>query len=190
MRIVAGKYRGRTLTEFDGDRIRPTLDKVRESLFNIIQNKIAGSSFLDLYCGTGAVGIEALSRNAETVVFNDSSKDSIALLKKNLAKIKADEDYEIFNKDAVQFLKLTDKKFDIIFIDPPYKSQNKFDALSFCALALKEDGLIIFEDENEWLGEIEGLSIVDKRKYGRAHLTFFKEKKEWKFVFLQGLLTH
>ena len=178
MRIVAGKYRGRTLTEFDGDRIRPTLDKVRESLFNIIQNRINGSVFLDLYCGTGAVGIEALSRNAKTVVFNDSSRDSLSLLKKNLAKIKADEDYEIFNKDAVQFLKTTDKKFDIIFIDPPYKSEEKFNALSFCAQVLKEDGIVIFEDENEWQNEIEGLAVYDKRKYGRAHLTFFKEKKE------------
>lgn len=190
MRIVAGKYRGRTLIEFDGDRIRPTLDKVRESIFNIIQNRIYGSSFLDLYCGTGAVGIEALSRNAELVVFNDCSRDSISLLKKNLTKIKADEDYEIFNKDAVQFLKTTDKKYDIIFIDPPYRSENKFDALSFCSSVLNEDGIIIFEDESEWQGEIEGLTVVDKRKYGRVHLTFFKEKKEWKFVFLQGLLTH
>lgn len=178
MRIVAGKYRGRTLTEFDGDKIRPTLDKVRESLFNIIQNKIAGSCFLDLYCGTGAVGIEALSRNALKVVFNDISRDSTTLLKKNLAKVKAEDNYEIFNKDAVQFLKGTDKKFDIIFIDPPYKSENKFDALSFCKFVLNENGLIIFEDENEWRGEVEGLEVVDKRKYGRAHLTFFKEKKE------------
>jgi 16S rRNA (guanine966-N2)-methyltransferase len=123
------------------------------------------------------VGIEALSRDAKEVVFNDSSRESIALLKKNLDKIMADEDYEIFNKDAVQFLKTTDKKFDIIFIDPPYKSPNKFDALCCCALALKEDGLIIFEDENEWQNEVEGLVVVDKRKYGRAHLTFFKEKK-------------
>ena len=178
MRIVAGKYRGRTLTEFDGDRIRPTLDKVRESLFNIVQNRIVDSDFLDLYCGTGAVGIEALSRNAKRVVFNDSSRDSLSLLKKNLSKIKADENYEIFNKDAVQFLKTTDKKFDIIFIDPPYKSEEKFDALSFCAKVLKEDGMVIFEDENEWQSEVCGLEVYDKRKYGRAHLTFFKEKKE------------
>ncbi len=164
--------------EFEGDRIRPTLDKVRESLFNIIQSRISNSSFLDLYCGTGAVGIEALSRYASKVVFNDSSKDSVNLLKKNLAKIKADDDYEIFNQDAVQFLKNTEKKFDIIFIDPPYKSPNKFDALAFCKLVLNPDGLIIFEDENEWQGEIEGLAVVDKRKYGRAHLTFFKEIKE------------
>ena len=178
MRIVAGKYRGRTLNQFDGEKIRPTLDMVRESLFNIIQNKIVGRAFLDLYCGTGAVGIEALSRGAEIVVFNDASRDSIALLKKNLDKIKADEDYEIYNKDAVHFLKTTDKKFDIIFLDPPYKSPNKFDALAFCTLALKEDGIIIFEDENEWQNEIEGLAVYDKRKYGRAHLTFFKEIKE------------
>ena len=178
MRIVAGKYKGRTLLEFSGNDIRPTADRVRESLFNIIQNKTAGSVFLDLYCGTGAIGIEALSRNALKVVFNDISKSSLTLVKKNLEKIKVDEEFEISNCDAVRLLNTTNKKFDIIFIDPPYKSPNKYDSLSYCKLALKDNGIVIFEDEVEWQGEIEGLTVYDKRKYGRVHLAFFKKEEK------------
>ena len=107
MRIVAGKYRGRTLTEFSGDDIRPTADRVRESLFNIIQNKTPDSVFLDLYSGTGAMGLEALSRYAKSVTFNDLSKSSLALLRKNLEKIKVDDEFEISNCDAVRFLSST-----------------------------------------------------------------------------------
>ncbi len=178
MRIVAGKYRGRTLLEFGGNEIRPTADRVRESLFNIIQNKTPNSVFLDLYSGTGAMGIEALSRYAKSVTFNDISSGSISLLRKNLEKLKVDDEYEISNCDAVRFLTLTDKKFDIIFIDPPYKSDKKKDSLSYCASALKDDGIVVFEDENEWQGEINGLVVYDKRKYGRVHLTFFKKEEK------------
>ena len=178
MRIVAGKYRGRTLTEFSGDDIRPTADRVRESLFNIIQNKTPNSVFLDLYCGTGAIGIEALSRNAKSVTFNDASKSSLALVKKNLEKIKADDEFEFSNQDAVRFLTITDKKFDIIFIDPPYKSQQKFDSLNYCKMALNDDGIVVFEDEQEWQGQADGLMVYDKRKYGRVHLTFFKKEEK------------
>ena len=177
MRIVAGKYRGRTLTEFSGDDIRPTSDKVRESLFNIIQNKTPNSVFLDLYAGTGAMGIEALSRYAKSVTFNDMSKSSLMVLKKNLEKLKVDDEFEVSNCDAVRFLSLTNKKFDIIFIDPPYKSDKKKDALPLCINALSDDGIVIFEDECEWTGEIQGLTVYDKRKYGRVHLTFFRKEE-------------
>ncbi len=176
MRIVAGKYRGRTLLEFGGEDIRPTADRVRESLFNIIQNKTPNSVFLDLYSGTGAIGIEALSRYAKSVTFNDISKSSLALLKKNLEKLKVDDEFEISSCDAVRFLSQTDKKYDIIFIDPPYKSDKKKDALPFCANKLSDDGIVVFEDECEWTGNVEGLVVYDKRKYGRVHLTFFKKE--------------
>ncbi len=176
MRIVAGKYRGRTLLAFDGDKIRPTADKVRESLFNILQLKVPNCKFLDLFCGTGAMGIEALSRGAEKVVFNDFSRESLTLLKKNLGKIKVDDDYQIVNFDAVNFLKNTTEKFDIIFLDPPYKAELGAKCLPFIDKALADDGIVILEDEKEWTGEIEGLIEYDKRKYGRVHLTFFKKE--------------
>ena len=176
MRIVAGKYRGRTLLAFDGDKIRPTADKVRESLFNILQLKVPNCKFLDLFCGTGAMGIEALSRGAGKVVFNDFSRESLTLLKKNLEKIKVDDDYDIVNFDAVNFLKNTTQKFDIIFLDPPYKTELGIKSLPFVGNALEDDGIAIFEDEKEWAGKIEGLIECDKRRYGRVHLTFFKKE--------------
>ena len=178
MRIVSGKYRGRTLLAFDGDKIRPTADKVRESLFNILQMKITNSKFLDLFCGTGAMGIEALSRGAEKVVFNDLSRESLTLLKKNLEKIKVEDDYEILNFDAVNLLKNTSKKFDIIFLDPPYKTELGLKSLPFVSSVLEDDGIAVLEDEKEWSGEIEGLVSYDKRKYGRVHLTFFKKENK------------
>ncbi len=176
MRIVAGKYRGRTLLEFDGDKIRPTSDKVRESLFNILQLKVPNAKFLDLFCGTGAMGIEALSRGAKKVVFNDFSRDSLGLLKKNLAKVKVEDDFEIVNSDAVNFVKNTTETFDIIFLDPPYKSELGAKCLPFISNLLDQNGIAILEDEVEWSGEIQGLTQYDKRKYGRVHLTFFKKE--------------
>lgn len=175
MRIVGGQFRGITLTAFDGDKIRPTSDKVRESFFNIIQFEIFGKSFLDLFCGTGAMGIEALSRGATDVVFNDASRESLSILKKNLAKVKAVDGYRITNFNAETFLKNSAQKFDYIYIDPPYKSGLGLTCLPLSVNALNDNGRVVLEDEKSFEGEIEGLTVTDKRKYGRVHLTFFKK---------------
>lgn len=178
MRIVGGIYKGRTLLEFKGDAIRPTADKVRESLFNILQFNISGKSFLDLFCGTGAMGIEALSRNCSRVVFNDLNRDSIALTKKNLEKIKADGNFLVLNKNAVTLIEEQREKFDIIFIDPPYKSELKKQVLDSVSKILNEDGIVIFEDENSYTEKVENLVKYDERKYGRVYLNFFKGEKQ------------
>lgn len=175
MRIVGGKYKGRVLEEFKGSDIRPTSDKARESLYNILQFRIAGASFLDLFCGTGAMGIEALSRGASKVTFNDIDRKSIALLKSNLQKLKVDEQYSVFNYDAFRLLKTTCEKFDIIYIDPPYALNLGASAVEQSINALAPHGLIILEDEKAFDGEIEGLIKTDCRKYGRIHLTFFQK---------------
>ncbi len=176
MRIVGGEYKGRTLVEFSGDDIRPTADKVRESLFNILQFKVYGSRFLDLFSGTGAMGIEALSRGAKEVVFNDASKKSLQVLNKNLEKIKVDKKYSITNLDACRFLENNREPFDIIYIDPPYKSGLGLKALENISNSLAEDGVIIYEEEQPFSGEIAGLVVTDQRKYGRVHLTFFRKE--------------
>ena len=176
MRIVGGKYRGRTLVSFDGDKIRPTGDKVRESLFNILQFKIAGANFLDLCSGTGAIGIEALSRGAKKVTFNDSSKESISVLKKNVEKLNIDGNYFISNMTAQAFLTCTTDKFDLIFIDPPYNSGLLNEILPLTANVLTENGIIITEDEKSFSGAVDGLNKYDERKYGRVYLTFFKRE--------------
>ena len=175
MRIVGGKYRGRNLVAFDGDKIRPTSDKVRESVFNILQFGLSGADFLDLFSGSGAMGIEALSRGVNSVTFNDFSRDSIAVLKKNLEKIKVDGNYTVKNLDAVTFVKNCTNKFDIIYIDPPYKSDLGLKVLPFIAELLKDEGVAIFEDEKPFSQIIDNLIITDQRKYGRVYLTFFKK---------------
>ena len=175
MRIVGGKYKGRVLAEFKGQDIRPTADMVRESLFNILQFKIFSASFLDLFSGTGAMGIEALSRGAKKVHFNDADKKSIAVLKQNLSKIKVEEEYKITNYDAITFLQNSVEKFDFIYIDPPYKTDLGERALKVVTNALNDNGVVIFEDEKPFDKEISGLIKYDSRKYGRVHLTFFNK---------------
>lgn len=180
MRIVGGVFKGRVLLEFKGKDIRPTSDMARESLFNIIKNKIVGADFLDLFCGTGAVGIEALSRGAKSVVFNDFSRESISISKKNLEKVDKEKISNVTNAifknfDARRYLESVSEKFDIIFIDAPYNSDFIEDILSLSSKALKEGGIIIFEDEKKVEYSNKDLIDYDVRKYGRAVFTFFKK---------------
>ncbi len=174
MRVVGGKFKSRVLLEFKGQDIRPTADKVRESLFNILQNRIYGATFLDLFCGTGAMGIEAISRGAKFVLFNDKSRESLALTKKNIEKLQINEGYKTTNFDATTCLLGVGDKFDIIYIDPPYKSDFGEKALDKASVALKEDGVVIYENEKPFDREVENLQKIDERKYGRVYLTFFK----------------
>lgn len=176
MRIVGGKYKGRVLCSFNGKDVRPTSDMVRESLFNILQFKIINATFLDLFCGTGAMGIEALSRGAKSVVFNDSSRESINLLKCNLQKCKVEEPYQIKNRDAISLLLSESEVFDIIYIDPPYSTDLGKRALEQVSARLSESGIAIYEDEKPFTDVVEGLKITDTRKYGRAYLTFFSKE--------------
>ena len=177
MRIVGGEFRGRTLVEVPGEEVRPTADKVRESLFNILQFKIYGCRFLDLFAGTGAMGIEALSRGASEVVFNDFSKKSLQIVKKNLEKLKIENGVKVVNFDASRFLITNKEPFDVIFIDPPYKSGLGLEALKVVKDSLADDGVVVYEEEEEFLGSVDGLVVTDKRKYGRVHLTFFKKEE-------------
>ena len=174
MRIVGGIYKGRTLVEFGGDEIRPTSDKVRESLFNILRDRVQDCRFLDLFCGTGAMGIEALSRGAKEVVINDLSNKSLGIAKKNLEKLKINQ-ITVTNYDASTCLLNTTSPFDIIYIDPPYKSDYGLKALDVAVTALKDDGIVVYENEKPFEGEVKNLVKYDERKYGRAYITFFKK---------------
>ena len=175
MRVVGGLYKGRKLAEFKGDLVRPTSDMARESLFNILSNRIVGANFLDAFSGTGAVGIEALSRGAKNVTFNDLSKESVNIIRENLKKIGAIDNAVIKSGDAVVLMRNSSVKFDIIFLDPPYNSNNAEKILESAGECLIDDGIIIFEDEKPIDITIRGLKMSDKRKYGRAHFSFFKK---------------
>ena len=173
MRIIGGKYRGRVLAGFKGQSIRPTADRVKESLFNILAPEISGANVLDLFCGSGGVGLEAISRGADLVVFNDASKDSLAVLKKNLALIGANA--PVYNLDFKAFLERIDITFDIIYIDPPYKSGAGEEALSLIAKRqlLNTGGVAVLESDKPFSGAVEKLVKYDERKYGITYLTFF-----------------
>ena len=170
MRIIAGKHRGRVLKEFNGRDIRPTSDRAKEALFNILQFDIAGCSFLDLYSGTGGIGLEAISRGAEKVVFVDNSRESVKLLKENLAYLK--EKAEIYEGDALAYVAAAVGKFDFVFLDPPYAK----DVVSSVAKndLLKEGGRIIYEHSGKSLGDIDGVRLVDSRVYGIAVFDFYE----------------
>lgn len=176
MRIVGGKHRSRVLKQFDGDAVRPTSDKVRESLFNILRDLIPSATVLDLFAGTGAVGIESLSRGAKKVVFTDSSASSVKMVKDNLFALK--ESAEVVLTDALAYLERTQEKFDFIFIDPPYKTNLGVKALEIISRRklLTTDGVAVFENEDD-VSLVDGLFLYDERKYGRAKLHFFKNKK-------------
>lgn len=177
MRIIGGTYRGRNLVPFNCDKIRPTSDKARESLFNILRDKVVGASFLDLFGGTGAVGIEAHSRGADKTVIVDASKESASVAQKNLDKIGNPDGIKLIVSDAVRFLTITDSSFDIIFLDPPYKSDILPAVLKEISGggALKAGGTVIVETETPYSGDAFSFNITDERKYGRTHFTFLKK---------------
>ena len=162
MRIIGGKYRSRVLTEFAGENVRPTSDRAREALFNILALKIYGARVLDLFAGSGALGIESLSRGAKEVVFNDFSKDSVAIVKKNLATLKIPvngAEAKVMQGDYLACLDGARGQFDLIFIDPPYRMDYGEKALKKIAEKglLSENGIAMYERDVPFDGEIEGL---------------------------------
>lgn len=179
MRIIGGKFRGLKLTPFDGKEIRPTADRVKESIFNILAADVPSCRALDLFCGSGALGLECISRGAEFVSFNDNSPRSIAVLTRNLQKLKGEKNYAVTRLDFAARLNAEREKFDIIFIDPPYALPAGEEALKLIGKGniLTEDGVAVFERDRKFEGEIEGLEVCDRRKYGSVHLTFFKKQR-------------
>ena len=182
MRIIGGKFRGRVLVAFDGEAVRPTADRVKESLFNILSLRFVGARVLDLFCGSGALGLESLSRGAAEVVFNDKSRDSVAILKKNIRTLKLTEGKEIkaYNMDALGYLDGEKKPFDIIFIYPPYALDVGVRAVEKVAKnrLLSPGGVLVFERDMPFEGEVVGLEKFDERRYGKTILTFFRVANE------------
>lgn len=184
MRVISGKARGTKLSSIESLSTRPTLDRVKESLFNIIQNNLKGAVVLDLFAGSGQLGIEALSRGADKAYLCDINRDAAKMIKQNLEKTKLKDKAVVINEDYKKALRTlnTNEKFDIIFIDPPYKEDIAVDSIIdiIHESRLKENGIMIIEtDEIERdlreINKIENIKIIDQRKYGRASLIFIKE---------------
>ena len=179
MRIISGKARGTKLYALEGETTRPTLDRVKESLFNIIQEKILGSSFLDVFSGSGAIGLEAASRGAKEVILCEKDKNAIMVIKKNIEKTHLE--VTLYETSYEKMLKKLNEKLDIIYIDPPYKTNLVYETVNnlINLNLLNSDSLIIVETDEEKRVEQAlrnlNVNIIDKRKYGRVYLIFLNK---------------
>jgi len=177
MRIIAGIARGRRLTVPKGDRVRPTLDRVREALFSILAPRIAGANFLDLFAGSGANGIEALSRGAASALFVDNHPDSLACIKKNLELTGFANRGRCQRSALPQDLARVSGDFDVIFADPPYGFTGYTELLEAIAQTgkLATDGEIVIEHPRklDLPAEIATLRQTQQRHYGTTTLSFY-----------------
>ncbi len=177
MRIISGARRGQKLIEFDGMNIRPTTDRVRESLFNLIQDYIYGSAVLDLFAGSGALSFEALSRGARSAELCDISAESVRVIEENRTRLRFEAEAAVSRCSAEDYIKRATKTFDIIFLDPPY---NKGFIVPIIAEItrrglLAEGGIIVLESDSvDDHGEMEGLEMLKQRKYGRTYVTIYQ----------------
>ena len=175
MRVIAGKYRGRVINIPKDDRIRPTMDRIKETVFNIIQGYIEGAKVLDLFAGTGNLGIEALSRGASEVIFVDNHPDSIALINKNLEKMEGN--IKVIKSDYSLFLQSTKEKYDIIFVDAPYHCELGPRAARYIIEndLLEDDGVLCFEhDSNERaIINLPGNYILKEKVMGTITFDFY-----------------
>jgi 16S rRNA (guanine(966)-N(2))-methyltransferase RsmD len=183
LRIISGAYKGRKLHSFPGLSIRPTSDRTRESIFNILSSRyqsFTDKRVLDLYAGTGALGIEALSRGARSAIFVESHKDARAVLQKNLAFITGPAAYEIIGlavQAALPLLQGRGGAFDLIFIDPPYGQglvSATMEALASGTLCSSQAIILCEHFMRDTVEERYGaLSIFDKRRYGQTTVSFY-----------------
>ncbi|MBP3431343.1 MAG: 16S rRNA (guanine(966)-N(2))-methyltransferase RsmD [Clostridia bacterium] len=172
MRIDSGKFKGRKLLENNYKHIRPTTDKVKQALFVKLQFFLPGKRVLDLCCGTGAMGIEALSRGAESVVFVDKDFRSVSMTKQNLKNLGIEQ--KVVKCDAATFLEKCEQTFDLVIIDPPYKSGIYESLLQkiFEKNLLAEDGIIVCEHAKEDKIEGCGFNVLDEKRYSDIMLTY------------------
>ncbi len=182
MRIIAGESKGRVLEPVRGRKIRPTSDRVKESMFNIIQNRIQDSTVLDLFAGTGNLGLEALSRGARRAIFIDRDINAIKSINKNCKSLGYSERTEIFRNDAASSLTHLSKDgilFDIIFMDPPYNKGYEMALLSSIGNlnVLHDLGIIVVEHDAKLLlpDKVVNLYCFDRRKYGGTGISFYRK---------------
>lgn len=179
IKVVAGQIRGLKLNSDKNENLRPTKDRIKESLFDIIGYNIFEKRFLDLFGGTGQIGIEAFSRGAKEVVIIEIKKSHADLINKNISKIKCDHNIKFFQLDAVDFLKNNKKNFDIIFIDPPYQDVTILQSsLDFCIKNINKDGIMITEtlSSQNIQNKIGDFSLQKRYNYGNISLNLYKSE--------------
>ena len=177
MRVISGSARGRVLSSPDGNDVRPTTDKVKESMFNIIQFEIPGADVLDLFAGTGQLGIEALSRGAASCVFVDRSRRSLEVVRKNIAATGLSNSSVTVFSSAEDFLSSDKRKYDIVFLDPPYHNGLCDKVFPLLASRLNVGAAVICETQaDEVLPEVFGEFAVDREyRYSAIKLTLYRK---------------
>ena len=179
MRVITGEARGRKLVTLEGEDVRPTTDRVKEGMFNIIQFDLEGANVIDLFSGSGQLGIEALSRGAKHCTFVDSANRSIEVIKQNLKTVGFEKRASVFCGDSKMYIGLSKDKFDIALLDPPY-NKNIIDAvLPSVAEKMTDYGVIICESAlDETLPQTAGeFSIHREYRYGKIKLTAYRKNK-------------
>lgn len=177
MRVIAGTAKGHSLKAPKGYKTRPTSDRIKEALFNILQGVVNGATVLDLFAGTGALGIEALSRGAQRVTFVEAWLPAYQCILSNLSATNLRDSAEVIHGDSLAFLNRCQEKYDIILIDPPYKKKLAEQALKAIALKslLKANGLVVVETAKEEIlpQTIINLKNFRQNRYGDTLLWFY-----------------
>ena len=179
MRIISGILKGRVIKGYDIDGTRPTMDRVKESIFSSIQNYIPDSVVLDLFAGSGNLGFEAISNYANKCYFVDKNKKCTDMINENIKLFKIDNASVITSDYKDALIKLKDTKFDIVFLDPPYKNNDYIDySIKFLVdnNMLNKNGIIICEYDNSIIADYDSLEIIKEKKYGDKFVLIFKNK--------------
>ena len=191
MRIIAGKYKAKVINSPKTEKTRPTLDRVKEAMFSILTPYVVDANVLDLFSGTGNLGLEAISRGAKFAWLNDSGNIAISTIISNVELTNTKTCVKITKKDYIKCLKQIEKlklTFDIIFLDPPYDSNLAIDTLKYISdnkSILSKDGIIVYETDKNYIAKLEkkgiklsndfdNLECVDNRNYGNVILKFFR----------------
>ncbi len=179
MRIISGEKRGRKLTTLEGDNTRPTLERVKQMMFDCIQFEIRDKVVLDLFAGSGQLGLEALSRGASFAYFNDAARDAVAVIQKNVAACGFEKKSQVTCNsyiDCVTMLVSKGVRLSIVFLDPPYGTEMLTDAMQKLLQSdlLAEDALLICEYERNLMPQMDGFTLYKQKQCGKIGFTIFK----------------
>ena len=181
MRIIAGKLKGHRLKSFKADHIRPTTDRVKESIFSKLQFDIPGSTVLDLFSGTGNLSFESYSRGAEKILAVENSEKSINIFKSNYKHLKVDSSVQVVKKDVFRFIEDCQEQFDIILVDPPFTKKwahKVMETLAENPRSVKSGWLVIESQAQERIDDVYGPYILlDRKAFGDKTVSFFTREE-------------
>lgn len=181
MRIIAGEKKSRKIEAPEGQETRPTADRIKEAMFSILQNRLYDARVLDLYAGSGALSLEALSRGAGQAVLVDKSFKACRVIRQNIETLGYQEKTQLLNMEdrkAIEWLEKEGRQFDLIFLDPPYRLETTAICQRLAEKLMADGGLILCEHDRKTPPETpDGLELRDRREYGITGLTFFVKKE-------------